>query len=469
MRAIIPAVTAVPDGVCSVPVLGQVCNLPAHVVQQGWAAVVDSFSRSVGTVLTLLFTFWEKIPAPSLSVAPGSPVGDLQGVLWWVVGPVAVLSILVGMGRMAWSQRAQPGVDTLRSVAVLAVVMGSGVALVAGLVTAADGLAQGILDQSTGGQFQDRLVAIGQVNMAVNPALGGSSSALVLLVALVALVGSLVQCAVLVLRGALLVVMVATLPLAASATNTEIGRAWFRKSTAWLLAFIALKPAAALVYATGFYLIADGVDAVSIVGGMMVLALAAFTLPALMKLLVPAVASVSGGIGAGEAIAGVGALATGAVGIAGMSRGPAAGSGSRSSGSGSGSSAGLASRQTTSTLAAESLSSSGFPGSSGSSGAAGSPGGSSTRTGGAGASGSAGAGGSAGLRGSAGAGGSTGSGGAPGADGATGAADAADGSAAPPVAGPAGIAATAAVRAAGQVAQGAKTLGAAGTGDEGTS
>jgi len=213
---------------------------------------------------------------------------------------------------MAWSQRAQPGVDVVRSVALLSVVLGCGVTVTSALVTMADQFAGFILSRSAGGDFQARLTAMAKVNLAANPQLGGDS-AVVLLVALVAIVGSLVQCAVLVLR--------ATLPLSAAATNTEMGRAWFKKSTAWLVAFILIKPAAACLYAVSFYLISDGTDVVSQVGGVMLIALSAFTLPALLRILVPAVASVASGIGAGEALAGGGAIAAGALGAAGLASG----------------------------------------------------------------------------------------------------------------------------------------------------
>ncbi len=417
------------SGLCDLPVVGQACHLPAHLVQQGWAAVVDSFARSVGTTLTLLFTFWEKVPAPALSSA---------------VGPVAVAAVVVGAGRMVWSQRAQPGVDVVRSVALLSVLLGCGVTVTAGLVTMADQFAGFILSRSAGGDFQARLAAMAKVNLAANPQLGGDS-AVVLLVALVAIVGSLTQCAVLVLRGALLVVMVATLPLAAAATNTEMGRAWFKKSTAWLLAFILIKPAAACLYAVSFYLISDGTDVVSQVGGVMLIALSAFTLPALLRILVPAVASVASGIGAGEALAGAGAIAAGALGAGGMASGSsgngppgasqtAAAVGSRSGGGsatggmggGGGSGAGLSAAQS-SPLAAEAVAS----------GAAGTP-----------------------LP-------ATGSGGS--ASGAGGGAGLAAGAAAAAAGGPAGLTARAGLKAAGEAVRGARKLGEAAAGDGETS
>ena len=55
-------------------------------------------------------------------------------------------------------------------------------------------------------------------------------------------------------RGGMLVLLVGTLPLIAAFSNTEMGLQWFRKATAWLIAFALYKPAAAIVYAVAFKL-----------------------------------------------------------------------------------------------------------------------------------------------------------------------------------------------------------------------
>jgi type IV secretion system protein TrbL len=312
--ASVSAIRALPaaPGVCDIPGVGQVC--PGNIVKAGWAGVIDSFQQAVGQTIRLLFTFWDKVPAPSLSETSG-PVGELQRSLSWYVGLFAVASVLIGAARIAWSRRARTGVDLLGSVVRLLVVSAVGVPAVAALVAAGDGFSTWLLQRSAGGDFGARMTALGQT-VALTTALGGgAASALTLLIAILAILGALAQAVVLVLRGAILVILTATLPLAASATNTDLGRQWWSKSWAWLIAFIVFKPAAALVYAGAFYLIGAGTDAQSVIAGLMTLALAAFTLPALMKLLVPAVASASSSVSAGEVLAVGGAMASGAVAV----------------------------------------------------------------------------------------------------------------------------------------------------------
>ena len=318
---------------CNIPVLGNAC--PSNIAKAGWAGVVDSFQQSVGQTIRLLFTFWEKIPAPSLSATTG-PVGALQRSLSWYVGLFAVASVLIGAGRIAWSRQARTGVNLLGSVVRLLLVSAVGVPAVAALVAAGDGFAGWLLQRSAGGNFGARMDALAQIVTLTSALGGGAANALTLLIALLAIIGALAQAVVLVLRGAVLVILTATLPLAASATNTDLGRQWWAKSCAWLIAFILFKPAAALVYAGAFYLIGSGTDTQSVIAGLMTLTLAAFTLPALMKLLVPAVASAGSSVSAGDALAVGGAMASGAVTVGQLSSRATTGSGSAAGGSSGG-------------------------------------------------------------------------------------------------------------------------------------
>jgi len=437
--ASLSAIRALPaaPGVCDIPVLGNAC--PSNIVKAGWAGVINSFQQAVGQTIRLLFTFWDKVPAPSLSATTG-PVGELQRSLSWYVGLFAVASVLIGAARMAWSRRARTGVDLLGSVVRLLVVSAVGVPAVAALVAAGDGFATWLLQRSAGGDFGARMTALGQT-VALTTALGGgAASALTLLIAMLAILGALAQAVVLVLRGAILVILTATLPLAASATNTDLGRQWWSKSCAWLIAFIVFKPAAALVYAGAFYLIGAGTDAQSVIAGLMTLALAAFTLPALMKLLVPAVASASSSVSAAEVLAVGGAMASGAVAVGQLG-------GKATTGSSGGGTGGGAARDVTQTGGGPA----GSGGAPGPAGGGGSPGGSGSPAGSAGTSAGAGASSGAG----AGAGGAAAGGGA---------------AAAGAAAGPAGAAVGAAVAAGARVvhagAQGAALLGDAAAGQD---
>jgi hypothetical protein len=137
------------------------------------------------------------------------------------------------------------------------------------------------------------------------------------------------------IRSAMLVILGATLPLAAAATNTEIGKAWFKKYCAWTLGFIAYKPAAALIYAAAIKLkdedmLGSGGGLTQSLTALMMMLLAILAMPALLRFAVPVTAAVAGGsAGMGAAGPDLGGMATGAlnVGSSGGGRGVGGGGG----------------------------------------------------------------------------------------------------------------------------------------------
>ena len=342
------------------------------------AAVV--ISAAVGVVTAI---------APSRRSHGSSTVAYIQDSLWWYMIAVAVLSVIIGAGKMAWEQRADAGRDLVRSLLTLVVVSGAGLTVVALLTAAGDSFSVWLLDgslkcsiqDSHGSCFGGSMLAL--LALTTNPANGALGSILIIVLGLFAVFAALAQIFLMIVRGGMLVILAGALPFSAAATNTEAGRSMFRKTAGWLLAFIAYKPAAAIVYATAFKLAGtsvfrdDGTGLISIITGLTLMGVALVALPALMKLVVPAVSAVSadGGGMAGAGMAGAAMLPTGAAASGKLFGGNGGTAGSPPSGTG--------------------------PGGAGSSGAAG-PSGSTGGNGGAAASGpgAAGAGGSAGAAGS---------------------------------------------------------------------
>ena len=365
--------------------------------------------------------------APAVN-SPGSPtVAFIQNSLWWYMIAVAVVGVISGAVRMAWEQRAEPGKDLVKSLMTLVVVSGAGLTAVSLLVAAGDSFSVWLLNGSLGCSIEDTNGTCFGGNMAgllaltTNPATGGLGAILIIVLGLFAIVGSVVQILLMIVRAGMLVVLAGVLPVSAAATNTETGRNMFRKTVGWLLAFILYKPAAAIVYATAFKLSGtsifkdDGSGLISVIVGLTLMAVALVALPALMSLIVPAVSSIASGSGmAMAAMAGAAMLPSGAV-AAGRLLGGSGGGGSDEGGSSSSPPSG-------------STNSAGPSGGQGGSGPSGSPG-----TGSTGASGPAGASG-VGSTGAAGAGAGAGAGGGAAAGGAAaGGGAAAAGAAAGPV------------------------------------
>ncbi|PYF96372.1 hypothetical protein SAMN05216184_11932 [Georgenia satyanarayanai] len=257
----------------------------------------------------------------------GGAVLFLQSGLWWYMGAAAVVSVVIGAARMAWEQRAEPGRETVRSLLTLVVVAGAGVTIVSLLVAAADSFAVWILNSSLECDVTSDSACFGQsmldiLALTTNTAAGGLGALLVIILGLIAILGAAIQILLMVARGGMLVILTGILPLAASFTNTEIGRGWFKKCVAWLVAFILYKPAAAIVYAAAFQLVGtdvfsdDGTGLLAVLTGLMLMIIALFAMPALMRFVTPMVGAVaSGAAGGAVAMGAMAALPTGAAAI----------------------------------------------------------------------------------------------------------------------------------------------------------
>lgn len=295
--------------------------------------MADAIADAVGNVVKTLGTFWVNVGTPALTSAPGGstasdPVLFLQNSLYFWTASLAVLSVLVGAAKMVIERRGAPLRDLVRSLATLIVVSGAGVAAVGLLTVAADQFSGWIIKNSTDGtSFNENISA-----MLALSATSPIGAIMIILLGLIAILASVMQIVLMIIRGGLLVILTGIFPTAAAFTNTEAGRGWFQKCTAWLIAFILYKPAAAIIYATAFQLsgskifgnAGDGKDfgsaLLTTVTGLALMVIALFAMPALMRFVTPMVGAVTGG--GGSAAAGtVGALASGAVSMGSAGRG----------------------------------------------------------------------------------------------------------------------------------------------------
>ncbi|MFK5691355.1 hypothetical protein ACI3EY_16980 [Ornithinimicrobium sp. LYQ92] len=269
-----------------------------------------------------------------------------QELRWWSLAFV-VLGLIVAGIRIMWTQEGRHLKDVLQSLITFVLITASGTAVVALLLSAGDEFSVYILNRATEdggiGEGITRVLFLneGSEFWLEEQALGWVMAILLLLVAVLVF---LLQVILLVVRGALLVVMVAMLPVAAAAAGTQVGKQMLGKYTAWLLALILYKPAAAVIYAVAFRLSQSDASLLAAVTAIAIFICALFMLPALLRLIVPATSAVASGGGAGGLVAaGAGAaVATGAVAMTGGAgaasaggAGAASGSASRAPGAGS--------------------------------------------------------------------------------------------------------------------------------------
>jgi len=303
--------------------------------------VRKSAADATVTILKTLGTFWLKIPSPDVANPDGTaggPAGFLQGNLGYLTILAAVFGLILCGARLGITARSD-GAEAVKMLVRLIAVTAAGAGVVALLIKGGDEFSPWIIQTSTGAPFDQSAPSL-----LTNAGLLAMTPLLTIIVAIFALFGAGAMVIFMILRGALLIILIAVWPLATSLTGTEQGMQWYKKINAYLIAFVLLRPVASIIYASGFLLLKDGhgfatndpgVSALmASLTGMAILAVAGLSLPALLRFVSPAAAAGSGAM-TGAAVMGA-AVAVGAAAVT-MGAGAAAGgAGAGSAGASSG-------------------------------------------------------------------------------------------------------------------------------------
>ncbi|MFE6808598.1 hypothetical protein ACFVEN_44145 [Streptomyces sp. NPDC057681] len=302
--------------------------------------IVNYFSEGASAIAYGLTMGWMDFPTPDLTgnqnadgytpaMLDGTPIGKespvvfLQHSLSWITVWLAILCLLISAGRMIWLGRGQPAKEALSGLITLVLVSGGGLAFIQIATRAGDSFSVWVVSRSMGcrpaegngcsQEFGKTLLKLIATDAKDN------MLAVTFVVSLLIIISSYIQMGFLIARNAMLVLCAGTLPLAAAVSGSETGKNWFRKQMGWVIAFILFKPTAAVIYAAAFAGMGQSKtnDIWTQLYGVVLLLLAALTLPALMRFVTPLVAAAAvGNAGAGSALSGgVQAIATGAVAI----------------------------------------------------------------------------------------------------------------------------------------------------------
>jgi hypothetical protein len=297
-------------------------GLISGVAADAITALAKAVLGALGKAVEWASTLWVGVGTPQIADASGHPSGTVaflqHNLLYYATG-LAVLSVLIGAGRIVYHEhKAAQARELARFLATYVLVSAAAAFGASVLVGGCDQMAGWFIGQATANtSFADHLANLLGLGTAATSGATGSAAAgftvglagtattavIAIILGLIAFLASVIQIMLMLVRGGMLVLLVGTLPLIAAWSNTEIGMQWFRKSSAWLLAFALYKPAAAIIYAVAFTL-AGQQGALALLDGVMMLVLAILALPALMRFLVPATSAVAGG-SAGGMLAGV--------------------------------------------------------------------------------------------------------------------------------------------------------------------
>ncbi|MFD3593649.1 hypothetical protein ACFWU5_13040 [Nocardia sp. NPDC058640] len=301
--------------------------------------VVDSLMKGLGEALILALTFWMKVPNEAVSNS-GELFTKINDYTYQIQILLLIASVIITGGRLAEARRGAAVSEAAESFRLFARVVFSswmlGAVIVAG-TRASDKFSEWIIEDATGGNAKNMAEL-----MVKTSKLQAFSPGLVLIIAIVGLLGALAQIVLAIVRQGLLVVAAGVLPLAAAASATGTGKQSYQKLVGWIIAFMLFKPVAAIVYMIAFTTaghvdettqsggLPSGEDAQRMLVALVLLCSVAFVLPALMRLVAPAVATVGQG-GSGLVVAGgvgLGAMALGAIGTKAVASRPVAAPGS---------------------------------------------------------------------------------------------------------------------------------------------
>jgi len=225
----------------------------------------------------------------------------MQTIVQPITITVAIISVLIASAKMVLSRSAQPAEEVFRGLLTLVVVSGAGLAAVALLTQISDEFSSYIMSQAGAEKFEFS---------------AGStiSTALLFMLGTVGIIVATMQWVLMLSRDAILVLFAGLLPLAAAGTASRTGQQFFSRVTGWLLALILYKPVAAIIYWVAMRLVRDSQDLTAALSGLTLMSLSIIALPALMRLIVPAVGPAMGRGGGAMAVGT--AVATGAVMVA---------------------------------------------------------------------------------------------------------------------------------------------------------
>ncbi|MFL6163592.1 MAG: hypothetical protein ACJ74U_15390 [Jatrophihabitantaceae bacterium] len=262
----------------------------------GLKALADGAFDFLGSVLKLLTTFWLAAPTPDLT-SPASAVARLQAQLQPLAAFALVIGLLAAAARLMWGARGgEPGAmsQAFKGILLTIAVTGAGALVISVLNSAFDQWANHILNTGLDGVGVGKRIS--ELSTAGTAAAGLGPVFEVVLFLLAAL-ASLAQFGLMLVRAPVEVLLCVIWPVTAASAVTKEGSEAFRRVTGWLLSWSIYKLAAAIVYATAFAMIGDSKDLTGTVEGTILLVLAVFALPALIRLITPAAQAVPGGGG----------------------------------------------------------------------------------------------------------------------------------------------------------------------------
>ena len=248
-----------------------------------WDSVCKSFADAAAELLRAFGQAFAALPSLNLESAG---ISSTYGISLSIGAIIAALLVFAGVIRTAWTHDGSGIAQAVTGVgkAILAWMLTAAVATAA--LEASDEMTRLVVNQSFGSQqaLADRLATIvNWAGVAGDPGQAGLGGSLLLVFALIGIALVIVLWFELLLRNAAIAVLVATSPIAAAGQASEATKAWWLRGASATAQLVILKLVIALVFAVGFGMAGTSRGVESVLGGLLVLALAAFSWPVIAR------------------------------------------------------------------------------------------------------------------------------------------------------------------------------------------
>lgn len=271
-------------------------------------SVMEGNTQAIGMAMTL----WMDFSTTSVDISANTQ--GIKNIVMGVAGFALAASFVIGGWRIVSARRGGLGesLSDINDNLVRWLVFSIAIPVMfPGAMIASDQISDAIMTQF--GSADDLTTLASLEGTTYGPVV-------ILLLALVSLAGSGVQILALVTRVLLAPIAAGLTPLFAALSFSDIGRQGLNHLVAYLIAAIAFKPVSALLYCVVLWNAsqAGGTNGVGVIISVLMVGIAGFSAPALVRALVPAVSQAGGG-GSAPMLAG----ATGALAAAGGATGAA--------------------------------------------------------------------------------------------------------------------------------------------------
>ncbi|OBA45755.1 hypothetical protein [Kocuria sp. ICS0012] len=303
----------------------------------GW--LVEIFT----TMLDFVGTWWLNIGAPEMGA--GSATERVQMATTTFVGVAGIIGTAFAVLRIARDHNRESAENLVMGLIRTVVVSGLAVSMVSLSLAVTDEVAPWLVDTIAGNAARDGLGQSMDLDAVAGSKMALTTAGILIVLAPFAILGSILNAALVIFSYGVAGALCGLLPIFAAASTTERGRKSFDKAVGWLIAVILFKPVAAVLYGFGLALMngirgtGDGEVAnhvITLLTGTVIIFMACLSMPALARVMVPAVSAGPRGMGAGGLAMLGGAVAIGAVtaGVGALAAGAAAGAGAAGAGAG---------------------------------------------------------------------------------------------------------------------------------------